>query len=335
MGRRIGGLLCGALLLCVFAVSCDKADMSSREAKQNEPAAMKAQASRSDTSDISSGQQTVKKENNDANNNDNNIENKSVETIKESGAMDSKVDVKGDTISKNSLFVLELIEKSIDPLDLQKRMDTYPSGTVLNLTKIDKRNLDTLFYSENITDSVKERMKGKSYGENCDVPYSELRYIRVVYLGFDKKAHIGELVVNKAIAADTVDIFRQLYEAKYPIERMVLVDDYDADDNASMAADNTSSFNYRFVEGTKRISLHSYGLAIDINTLYNPYIREIDGKTLVSPASAASYVDRDKDNEHYIKAGDICYKIFTEHGFTWGGEWKNSKDYQHFEKALN
>jgi hypothetical protein len=113
---------------------------------------------------------------------------------------------------------------------------------------------------------------------------------------------------------------------------MVLVDEYDADDNTSMAANNTSSFNYRNVDGTDHLSLHSYGLAIDINPLYNPYVREMDGKTVITPENGAEYADRELDCPYYIKKGDPIYEIFIEHGFTWGGEWKNQKDYQHFQK---
>ena len=100
-----------------------------------------------------------------------------------------------------------------------------------------------------------------------------------------------------------------------------------------MQDNNSSSFNFRTVPGTKKISKHARGLAIDINTLYNPYIRKVDGETVISPDNAAEYADRDKDYDYKIEKGDLCYKLFIEHGFKWGGEWKNSKDYQHFEVA--
>jgi hypothetical protein len=113
---------------------------------------------------------------------------------------------------------------------------------------------------------------------------------------------------------------------------MVLVDAYDANDITSMEADNSSAFNYRVIDRTTRLSNHSYGLAIDINPFYNPYVRKIDGKTLVLPEGAEEYADRDKECPYYIKQGDACYLAFTKRGFTWGGDWKNQKDYQHFEK---
>lgn len=190
-----------------------------------------------------------------------------------------------------------------------------------------------MFRFTELTPKIKDRITGISYPERCEVPYDELRYVEVLYWGFDGETHTGELIVNQAIAQDIVDIFVEFYEQKYPIEKMVLVDEFKADDNLSMAADNTSSFNYRPIDdGSGRLSLHSYGLAIDINPLYNPYVREVDGATVISPEEGAEYANRSADCEYYIRKDDICWKAFTSRGFTWGGDWKNQKDYQHFQK---
>jgi len=191
------------------------------------------------------------------------------------------------------------------------------------------------FYYEVIPDSVKIRIMGKSYGENCDVPLEDLRYVGVLYWGFDLETHRGELIVNRAIATDIVDIFKELYEYKYPIEQMVLVDEYNADDNTSMAADNSSAFNYRNIDGTSRKSLHSYGLAIDINPRYNPYVRGSGEKLIITPDNGIEYADRLLDCPYYIKKDDLCYQAFINRGFTWGGEWTTQKDYQHFQKTLD
>ncbi len=193
-----------------------------------------------------------------------------------------------------------------------------------------------MFYYEEISQEMKDRIAGISYAEDCEVPYEELRYVKVLYQGFDGETHTGELIVNIAIAEDIIDIFQELYDQKYPIEQMVLIDEYKADDNASMAANNTSAFNYRTIDdGSGRLSIHSYGLAIDINPLYNPYVREVEGKTVTSPENGAEYADRSLDCEYYVKKGDACYKAFTKRGFTWGGDWINQKDYQHFQKKLD
>lgn len=101
-----------------------------------------------------------------------------------------------------------------------------------------------------------------------------------------------------------------------------------------MSDNNSSAFNFRFISHTTKISKHGLGMAVDINTLYNPYVKTVDGNLSVEPANAADYVDRSADFPHKIDHDDLCYQLFTEHGFTWGGDWTHSKDYQHFEKDL-
>ena len=116
-------------------------------------------------------------------------------------------------------------------------------------------------------------MRGVSYPEDAEVKLSDLRYLRLSYVDFDGQEQVGELVCNKAIAEDLVAIFRDLYEARYPIRSIRLIDDYSGDDEASMAADNTSCFNYRKKTGMRELSKHALGLAIDINPFENPYVR--------------------------------------------------------------
>ena len=188
------------------------------------------------------------------------------------------------------------------------------------------------FYISEIPDDIFAKMQGKSYKEDCTVPREDLRYVHVRHMGFDGEAKDGELVVNKAIADDVLAIFEELYKADYPIEKVRLVDEYDADDEASMSDNNSSAFNFRFISHTTRISRHGLGMAVDINTRYNPYVKTVDGKLSIEPANGADYVDRSKDFQHKIDHEDLCYKLFKEHGFTWGGDWTHSKDYQHFER---
>ena len=188
------------------------------------------------------------------------------------------------------------------------------------------------FYISEIPDDIFAKMQGKSYKEDCTVPREDLRYVHVRHMGFDGEVKDGELVVNKAIADDVLAIFEELYKADYPIEKVRLVDEYDADDEASMSDNNSSAFNFRFISHTTRISRHGLGMAVDINTRYNPYVKTVDGKLSIEPANGADYVDRSKDFPHKIDHEDLCYKLFKEHGFTWGGDWTHSKDYQHFER---
>ena len=132
-----------------------------------------------------------------------------------------------------------------------------------------------------------------------------------------------------------MDIFYELYLNEYQLESVKLIDEYDGDDTASMLDNNTSCFNYRLVENSTSLSKHALGLAIDINPFYNPYIvfgQNPDGTDYISPAGSEIYIDRTADFPHKIDKNDLCYKLFKEHGFVWGGDWNSCKDYQHFQK---
>ena len=191
--------------------------------------------------------------------------------------------------------------------------------------------VDEGFTAEELPNEVIERIKGVSYKENPHVKLGDLAYLRVRYYDFEHKVQSGELIVARKLAQEVLDIFYELFEGGYEIEKIRLVDEYDADDERSMADNNSSAFNYRVVAGTNTISAHSYGRAIDINPLINPYI--VGNK--VMPANAAEYADRDKDFDHKIDRTDLCYCIFRRHGWKWGGDWNNSKDYQHFYKEYD
>ncbi len=193
------------------------------------------------------------------------------------------------------------------------------------------------FSIREISDDIFYRMKsGNTYKTDCIVPREDLRYLLVLHKDKDGNTHQGEMVVHKLIAEDVLEIFEQLYDAGYPIERMVLPDNYMADDEIMMRDNNSSSFNFRFISHTDKISKHGMGMAVDINTLYNPYHKIVtndDGTQteVIEPATGKDYLDRSKDFDYKIDKDDLCYKLFTEKGFEWGGDWTESKDYQHFE----
>lgn len=190
------------------------------------------------------------------------------------------------------------------------------------------------FYIKPIPNDIFEKMQGKSYKENCTVPREELRYLHILHVGFDNNTHEGELIVNKRIAEDVLDIFKELYKAGYQIEKVRLIDEYNALDELSMRDNNSSAFNFRYISYSTTLSKHAMGLAVDINTLYNPYIKQVDGRLNIEPANAVNYVDRNRQFPHKIDHQDLCYKLFTKYGFEWGGDWEDSKDYQHFEIKL-
>jgi len=187
------------------------------------------------------------------------------------------------------------------------------------------------FYISEITDDIFARIKGKSFKDNCTLPREDLRYLHVLHKDKDGVTHEGEMIVNYHIAEDVLDILKQLYENDYPIEKIRLVDEYGADDETSMEDNNSSSFNFRFISHTTKVSKHGLGLAVDINTLYNPYTKVVDGKRIIEPITGEPYLDRDADFDYKIEKGDLCYDLFISHGFEWGGSWSDRKDYQHFE----
>ena len=178
---------------------------------------------------------------------------------------------------------------------------------------------------------AKWKAKGKSFPDSCTTSRDDLRLLHLLYKDINGDTCEGEMICNVAIADSLVDIFRQLYDNDYPIEKMVLIDEYGGDDDASMADNNTSCFNYREVSGTGKLSKHAYGLAVDLNPRYNPYIHKINGETLIEPENGKEYADRSLEFDYKIDEDDLAYKLFTGAGFTWGGSWKISKDYQHFQ----
>ncbi len=209
-------------------------------------------------------------------------------------------------------------------------IDISNGETIMETTRID--DTDNFYGIEFTEDSeIFARIKDKSYKDNCTVPVSDLRYLHVLHVGFDGETHEGEIICNKYIAEDLLEIFEDLYQAEYPIEKIKLVDEYNADDESSMADNNSSCFNFRFISYTTKVSKHGYGLAMDINTLYNPYVKTVNGQLSVEPANAVDYVDRSLDFPYKITTDDLAYELFTAHGFEWGGSWSSSKDYQHFE----
>ena len=186
-----------------------------------------------------------------------------------------------------------------------------------------------------LSEEIKNRITGKTFPadtKDIRITYGDLRYLTVDYVNFDGEICQGEIICNQKIAEDLLEIFRILFINQYPIEKIRLIDEYDADDERSMSDNNSSAFNYRVIAGTDRLSNHALGMAIDINPLYNPYLPNNPATTPIQPANGAPYIDRSRDFPHKIDHEDLCYRTFRQFGFRWGGDWTKSKDYQHFEK---
>ena len=218
------------------------------------------------------------------------------------------------------------------PVDT-KPLTEWQAGRTVSQEAVDAfGGIDMCFAAEPIPDGVWARMQGKTYKENPYIGRDDLRHVRALHWDYDNQMHVGEMIVNKQIAECVARILRQLFDAKYPIQRMLLPDVYDADDETQMRDNNSSCFCYRTIAGSTNLSKHARGLAIDINTLYNPYYKVRDDGTLfIQPATAEAYCNRDWDFPYKIDHDDLCFRLFTEAGFDWGGDWTTRKDYQHFE----
>jgi hypothetical protein len=176
---------------------------------------------------------------------------------------------------------------------------------------------------------IQKQMMHRTWHEGCPIGFNKLAYLHLSYWGFDNKVHVGELIVYKPLAQETLNIFRQLFIQRFPIEKMRLPERY-ANDEAQAAANNSSAFYCRADGQTPtKFSHHSYGIAVDINPLYNP---AIEGKT-VSPVNGRPYLNRKLKQEGMINEGDKVFSLFTKHGWLWGGFF-TEVDYMHFEKFM-
>ena len=227
-----------------------------------------------------------------------------------------------------------------EPEKLQT-LDGISAGTEVSKSELDTDSMSKYFQSYEIktTGASYKRINGQSYQENPNVKLSDLRYLKVLHYNFNHQIQVGEIIVNKGLADDVLSIFRELYDAEYEIQSMYLVDNYWTgdgvdSDSASIDENNTSAFNYRPAVGSGKLSNHAYGFAIDLNPQQNPYVSYSSGKAKWSHKNANDYIDRDTGLPHVITHEDTAFKIFKAHGFKWGGDWNNPKDYQHFEKKL-
>ena len=185
------------------------------------------------------------------------------------------------------------------------------------------------FASTALEGALLAQVKATTWHMGCPVGPEALRVLKIDYIGYDGNTHNGQLIVHKDVAGEVLGIFRALYAGKFPIEKVSPVEAYAGNDDRSMEANNTSAFNCRDVTGQPgKFSNHSWGRAIDINPLTNPYIKG----TTVLPPEGRQHLDRTKSETGIIRADSPIVKLFQKAGWTWGGTWTDRKDYQHFEK---
>ena len=237
-------------------------------------------------------------------------------------------------VAISTLLVFECSKESILNNEIDNNNNNLLSYDETG-NSIDKDNIELIdnpiFKKSEITSDIEIRMNGKSMKENNSISYNDLSYLTITHIDYSGNAVQGEMIVHKDLADEVLDIFKDIYYAKFPIEKMKLIDDYNADDHTSMLNNNSSAFCYRTISGTNKVSNHGMGLAIDINPFYNPHV--LLNKGTVNPEEASKYANRDLNDKGMIKKDDAVYKAFISRGWTWGGNWKNP-DYQHFEKKI-
>lgn len=230
------------------------------------------------------------------------------------------------------LITLQLIFVCVNALS-QSSSDLLNRWQPREPIESDSATIINCFTSSPIPDSVFCRMFGKSFKKDCTVSRDSLRYLTIPHHDGHGKILMGEMVCDKNLADDILAIFKEAFLIEYPIEKIILIDNFDADDILSMNANNTSCFNYRTVGNSSKLSKHALGRAVDINPLYNPYVKTYSRKNIyVSPESGRKYIDRKLNFPYKITIQDPLCQLFIKHGFTWGGNWHSLKDYQHFEK---
>ena len=211
---------------------------------------------------------------------------------------------------------------------------------VLDYIYIDKKYYETadkedepppfmpVFAAEPLPPHIIEQISGVSFHAHAPFDYSFLSYLTITHADFENNSRLGHMIVAAEIADEVLEIFREIYAARFPIAQIRLIDYYNADDYYSMAANNSVAFNFRNIAGTDRLSWHAWGRAIDINPIQNPFIRG----DVVLPAAGAAYLNRDDVRPGMIVPGDAVYNAFVSRGWVWGGHWTMPMDFHHFER---
>lgn len=234
-----------------------------------------------------------------------------------------------DTESDNTIDSLTTDSDSETGSDDDSDIETY-TESIADTPSITYTGSDG-FKVKTLSEETIDIIDGVSFKENDKVELNDLRLVEVRHYGFDDNIHSGELIVHKKVAEEVCDIFEELLQAEFPIEKIRLIDEYGADDDLSMEDNNSSALCVRYITGTGNVfSNHSYGIAIDINPIQNPYVR---GDTVLPP-EGEDYLDRSQNKKGMIRPGDACYTAFKSRGWTWGGDWRSLKDYMHFEKSI-
>jgi len=203
-----------------------------------------------------------------------------------------------------------------------------PSRNTIAIEPIPPEVHYPVFTVEPLPQHIIEQITGVSFHTHAPFGYDHLAYLTITHIDFVGQSRHGNMIVAASIAEEVLDIFREIYAGGFPIERMRLIDYYGADDYYSMAHNNSVAFNFRYIAGTNRLSRHAMGMAIDINPVQNPFVRD----NVVLPIAGEKYLDRNDVRPGMIVPGDVVYEAFTSRGWVWGGNWRIPWDLHHFER---
>ncbi len=203
--------------------------------------------------------------------------------------------------------------------------------------ELDPRNIETVDvlpppaggrYRSTVSPVPADVLARSTWSAGCPVTLADLRYVTVSFVGFDGRAHTGELIVHRTAAAGMVRVFRRIFRARFPIERMVVTTVAERDMPPTGDDNTTGAFNCRSAAGSSHWSQHAYGLALDVNPFMNPYVK----RDITLPELARTYRDRADVRPGMITSGDAVVRAFAAEGWTWGGRWKSLKDFMHFSR---
>ena len=187
------------------------------------------------------------------------------------------------------------------------------------------------FNIKEIPNIIAKQMKAKGvWKTDCPVNLKHLKLLEISHIDFEGNIRSGEIIVLDKLAESVIRIFKELMVIKFPIHSVYLIDKYEGDDDRSMAANNSSSFNFRKIANSTQLSMDAYGLAIDINPVQNPYIIiHDDGHVEVHPKAGVEFLNRTNLRPGMVEP---IVPIFKTHGFSeWGGNWNKPIDYHHFQ----
>ena len=184
------------------------------------------------------------------------------------------------------------------------------------------------FASKVVSPAPARVVRRSTWKPGCPVAATDLAWVRVAFWGFDGQRHTGELLVNRTVAADVVEVFGALYRVRFPQEQVGITRDYDPDAPSTGDGNGTSAFVCRPSTGATYFSQHAYGLALDLNSFQNPYAKA----DVVLPELASAYLDRSRSAPGTLSGSDPVVGAFAAIGWEWGGDWRSLKDYQHFSQ---